>query len=61
MGGANQQSLQDFKMIIEICKNHYACVGCPIYDTNGLHTQNSVVLCHKVLEKIMKEQNNNVK
>lgn len=48
----------DFAEIQKICVEHPACNNCPVYNNNGLHSNNSVVICHKVEEKMSKEQNN---
>lgn len=48
-----------FQEIQKICTEHPACKNCPVYDNNGLHSNNnSVTLCQKVMEKMSKEQNN---
>lgn len=49
----------DFSEIQRICAEHPACNNCPVYNNNGLHSNNnSVTLCQKVMEKMSKEQNN---
>ena len=48
----------DFNEINQTCLQHFACENCPVLEKNGLHKQNSVILCHKVEEKLMRERQN---
>ena len=48
----------DFSEIQRICAEHPACDNCPVYNNNGLHSNNSVTMCEKTIEKIAKEQHN---
>ena len=48
-----------FEEIQKICADHFACKNCPVYENNGLHSNNnSVTMCEKTMEKIVKEQHN---
>ena len=48
-----------FQEIQKICTEHPACKNCPVYDNYGLHSgDNIVTICHKVGERIVKEQQN---
>ena len=44
--------------ISQICKEHFACENCPVLAQGGLHDNKSVVMCHKVIIKLMKEKQN---
>ena len=47
-----------FLEIQKICTDHFACKNCPVYENDGLHNNNSVTICQKVADKIIKEQRN---
>lgn len=55
------QAQKDFNMIGTVCKSQKDCLQCPVYINNGLHTNQSIVYCHKVEEKLMKENQNGKK
>ena len=48
-----------FSEIQQICADHFACKDCPVYNNYGLHaSDNSVTMCQKTAERIVKEQRN---
>ena len=47
-----------FGEIQKICADHPACKNCPVYDNYGLHNSNTVTMCQKTAERIVKEQRN---
>ena len=57
MGGIhlNQDA---FAEIQKICADHPACENCPVYNNYGLHNNDTVTMCQKVQERILKEQHN---
>ena len=61
MGSVNPQTMAEFQKIMDVCKQYSNCEECSVFLQNGLHTNNSVLFCHKVEEKMMKERMNNGK
>lgn len=43
--------------VIYICKEHIACIGCPL-ENNGIQTQNGVVFCEKAVNKEKDKEEN---
>lgn len=57
--GNMQFNQNAFEEIQKICAEHPNCKECPIYNDYGLHSENNcVTICHKVEERMAKEQYN---